>query len=157
MTGIRFKKLDEYIDSLESTGGALINVLHKAQDLYGCLSEDTQRHIAKRLDIPAANVFGVVTFYSFFNMQKKGKYPVSVCTGTACFVRGADAVTQEFEKELGIGVSETGADGMFSLDCLRCVGACGLAPVVMVGEKVCGRVTPADVPGIVDECIKDNL
>lgn len=148
--------LDEYIDSLENTDGALITVLHKAQELYGCLSKETQRHIAKRLDIPAANVYGVVTFYSFFNMREKGKHPVSICTGTACFVRGADAVTQEFEKELGIGVNQTSQDGMFSLDCLRCVGACGLAPVVMVGEKVYGRVTPDDVRGIVDECIKDN-
>jgi NADH:ubiquinone oxidoreductase subunit E len=144
-----FRELDIYIDGLQSTDGALIATLHKAQEFYGCLSAETQKHIAGKLKIPAAKVYGVVTFYSYFTMRAKGKYPISVCTGTACFVRGADAVSGEFEKKLGIGVGETTPDGKWSLDCLRCVGACGLAPVVTVGEKVYGRVTRAEVAKII--------
>jgi NADH:ubiquinone oxidoreductase subunit E len=146
-----FRELDAYIDKLPSADGALIATLHRAQELYGCLSVETQKHIAEKLKIPAAKVYGVVTFYSYFTMRAKGKHPVSVCKGTACFVRGADAVSEEFEKKLGIGAGETSADGKWSLDCLRCVGACGLAPVVTVGEKVYGRVTAGEVDKIINE------
>ena len=103
------------------------------------------------LAIPAAKVYGVVTFYSFFTMRPKGKYPISVCMGTACYVRGAEKVLDEFRRQLGIEVGETTADGLFSLDSLRCVGACGLAPVVTVGQKVFGRLTPSNVKEIVEE------
>lgn len=105
------------------------------------------------LGIPAAKVYGVVTFYSFFTMKPKGKYPISVCMGTACYVRGAEKVLDEFKRQLGIEVGETTADGLFSLDSLRCVGACGLAPVVMVGQKVFGRLTQSSVKGIIDEFV----
>ena len=107
--------------------------------------------IAMELGIPAAKVYGVVTFYSFFTMKPKGKYPISVCMGTACYVRGAEKVLDEFKRQLGIEVGETTADGLFSLDSLRCVGACGLAPVVMIGEKVYGRLQPIDVKKIIEE------
>ena len=144
-------ELNDYIDSLDKKDGRLISVLHKTQELYGYISADMQRWISKKLEIPAAKVYGVVTFYSFFTMDKKGEHKISVCTGTACFVRGADKVVKEFEKELGIMQGETSGDGRFSLDCLRCVGACGLAPVVTVSDKVYGRVTPEEVASIIEE------
>ena len=96
------------------------------------------------MEIPAAKVYGVVTFYSFFTMIPKGKHPISICTGTACYVRGAEKVLNEFKKQLEIEVGETDVNGLFSLSCLRCVGACGLAPVVQVGDKTYGRVATDD-------------
>lgn len=119
--------------------GELINILHEAQHLHGYLPEEMQRIIASKLNIPVSKVYGVVTFYTFFTMTPKGKHPISVCMGTACYVRGSEKLLEEFKRVLGIEVGETTPDGKFSLDCLRCVGACGLAPVVMVGEKVYGR------------------
>lgn len=131
--------------------GELINILHTTQGKLGYLPKEVQELIAIELGISAAKVYGVVTFYSFFTMKPKGKYPVSVCMGTACYVRGAEKVLNEFKRQLGIEVGETTTDGLFSLDSLRCVGACGLAPVAMIGSKVYGRLTTADVKGIIDE------
>lgn len=144
-------ELDKYIDSLENRDGALIAVLHKAQEIYGYLPVEVQNHVAQRLNIPAAKVFGVVTFYSFFNTRPKGKYKINVCMGTACFVRGAQAVLDEIKRQVNAEVGETSEDGMFSLDAIRCVGACGLAPVVSVNGKVYGRVQAGDVGGIIEE------
>ncbi len=129
----------------------LINVLHKAQGLFGYLPAEVQEVIARELNVSVAHVYGVVTFYSFFTMTPKGQFPISICLGTACYVRGAEKVLEEFRKELNIKVGETTPDGKFSLSCLRCVGACGLAPVVMVGEKVYGRVAPDGVKDIIAE------
>lgn len=131
--------------------GELINVLHRTQETFGYLPEEVQKLIANELGITPAEVYGVVTFYSFFTMTPKGKYPISVCMGTACYVRGAEKVLDEFKRKLDIEVGGTTSDGMFSLDSLRCVGACGLAPVVMVGQKVFGRLTPDNVTGIITE------
>lgn len=149
-----FNKLGDYIDNLPSTKGTLISCLHKAQEIFGYLPPEVQEYVADRLDIPLAKIYGVVSFYSFFTMKPKGKHAVSVCMGTACYVRGADKVLDEFKKELDLEVGETSADGLFSIDALRCVGACGLAPVVMVGERVFGRVTPGEVSSIIEECRK---
>jgi len=146
-----YAKLDAYIDALPSKKGALISVLHKAQELFGYLPTELQNHVAHKLDIPSAKVYGVVTFYSFFTMVKKGQYRVNICMGTACFVVGAQDVLNKFKDELGINSGETTEDELFSLDALRCVGACGLAPVVSVGSKVFARVSVDDVKGIVDE------
>ncbi len=131
--------------------GELIHILHALQRTFGYLPEAVQEAVAAELDIPVARVYGVVTFYSYFTMVPKGKYPVSVCLGTACYVRGAEAVLDEFRRQLEIGVGETTLDGLFSLDCLRCVGACGLAPVVSVGDRVYGRLTPEKVRGILSD------
>jgi NADH-quinone oxidoreductase subunit E/NADP-reducing hydrogenase subunit HndA len=131
--------------------GELINILHEAQHLLGYLPEDVQGVIAHKLQIPVSKVYGVVTFYTFFTMTPKGKHPISVCLGTACYVRGSEKLLEEFKRILGIDVGETTPDGKFSLDCLRCVGACGLAPVVMIGEKVYGRLQPENVRKILDE------
>lgn len=131
--------------------GELINILHAAQGLFGYLPPEVQQVIAADLKIPVSRVYGVVTFYSFFTMTPKGKYPISVCLGTACYVRGAENVLEEMQRQLEIKVGETTADGLFSLDCLRCVGACGLAPVVTIAGKVYGRVTPEKIHDILME------
>ena len=132
-------------------GGEVINVLHKVQGEFGYLSAEVQELVAKELNIPVARVYGIVSFYSFFTMTPKGRYPISVCLGTACYVRGAEKVIDELKRQLAIQVGGTTPDGKFSLNCLRCVGACGLAPVMMIGDKVYGRVTPDKVAGILAE------
>jgi NADH-quinone oxidoreductase subunit E/NADP-reducing hydrogenase subunit HndA len=129
----------------------LINVLHKTQEHFGFLPAEVQELIAAELQMSVAKSYGVVTFYSFFTMVPRGKYPISVCTGTACYVRGAEKVLDEFTKQLGIEVGQVTPDGKFSLSCLRCVGACGLAPVVLIGEKTFGRVAPEKVAEILAE------
>ncbi len=144
-------KIVEICNKFNNNPGELINVLHQTQDFLGYLPAEAQELIASCLHIPTAKVYGVVSFYSFFTMTPKGKYPISVCMGTACYVRGAEKVLEAFQKELGINVGETDKDGLFSLTSLRCVGACGLAPVALVGDKVYGRLAPADVKGIVAE------
>jgi NADP-reducing hydrogenase subunit HndA len=144
-------KIKEICRSFDNEPGELINVLHKTQHAFGYLPAEVQEVVAKELDVPVAKVYGVVTFYSFFAMIPKGKHPISVCTGTACYVRGAENVLAEFKKILNIDVGETTSDGKFSINCLRCVGACGLAPVVMVGEKTYGRVSPEMVIDILKE------
>ena len=126
----------------------LINVLHEAQGIFGYLPAEVQEMVADELKVNVAHVYGVVTFYSFFTMIPKGRHPVSVCMGTACYVRGAEKVLAEFKRLLDVKVGETTPDGKFSLSSLRCVGACGLAPVVTVGEKVYGRVAAEDVKDI---------
>jgi NADH-quinone oxidoreductase subunit E/NADP-reducing hydrogenase subunit HndA len=117
----------------------------------GYLPAEVQELIAKELNMSVAKVYGVVSFYSFFTMIPQGENPISVCMGTACYVRGAEQVLDEFKRQLKIEVGETTADGKFSINALRCVGACGLAPVVMIGEKVHGRVAPGDVKKIIME------
>jgi NADH-quinone oxidoreductase subunit E/NADP-reducing hydrogenase subunit HndA len=144
-------KLKEICASFNNEAGELINVLHKAQSAFGYLPAEVQEIVAEELNIPVAKVYGVVTFYSFFTMLPKGQHPISVCTGTACYVRGAEKVLDEVKHLLKIQVGETTADGKFSLSCLRCVGACGLAPVLMIGEKVYGRVSPEGVKDILAE------
>ena len=135
-------QIDEICKSFNNEPGELINVLHKVQSVFGYLPSEVQDVVANKLNMSVAKVYGVVTFYSFFTMIPKGRFPISICTGTACYVRGAEKVLDEFKKQLGIKVGESTADGKFSLTCLRCVGACGLAPVVQVGDKTFGRVSP---------------
>jgi NADP-reducing hydrogenase subunit HndA len=141
----------EVCNKFENKEGELINVLHGVQEKLGYLPAEVQEVIAQELNMSVAKVYGVVTFYSFFTMIPKGIYPVSICMGTACYVRGAEQVLSEFKRQLKVEVGQTTPDGKFSLSCLRCVGACGLAPVVMVGEKVYGRVSPQQVKQIIAE------
>ncbi len=145
------EKLKAACKEFDYKGGELINVLHKAQSIFGYLPAEVQEIVAEELNVPLAKVYGVVTFYSFFTMIPKGRNPISICTGTACYVRGADKVLDEFKRLLKIEVGETSTNGEFSLNCLRCVGACGLAPVVLVGEKTYGRVSPDEVRDILKE------
>lgn len=152
--------IKEVCTSFNHNEGELINVLHQVQHKLGYLPAEVQELVAMELSIPAAKVYGVVTFYSFFTMLPQGENPISVCMGTACYVRGAEQVLDEFRRQLKIDVGETSTDGKFSLNALRCVGACGLAPVVMVGERVHGRVSPSDVKKILaeykDGCLTHN-
>jgi NADH:ubiquinone oxidoreductase subunit E len=145
-----FKELDSYIGSLENKEGTLITVLHKAQEIFGYLPKEVQLHVARRLDTTAAKVNGVVTFYSYFTEEPKGEHVINVCLGTACYVRGAEAILKEIENKLKIRAGGITEDGKFSLDGLRCVGACGLAPVVIVDGKVFGRVKIEEVEGILE-------
>ncbi|ERK28822.1 complex I 24 kDa subunit family protein [Clostridium intestinale] len=151
-TSSKFKDLDRFIETQNNDEAALIPVLHKAQELYGYVSEETQVFIAKRLGIPPSQVYGVVTFYSYFSTKPKGKFVVSVCTGTACFVRGAGDILQEFKSQLSIKEGETTENGLFTLDTLRCVGACGIAPVVSINNKVYGHFSKSEVINILRSC-----
>ncbi|QZY54849.1 NADH-quinone oxidoreductase subunit NuoE [Crassaminicella profunda] len=146
----KFDELEKYIDSLTSTKGALIEILHKAQDIFGYLPRDVQLFVARKLGIPGAEVFGVVSFYSYFTTKPQGKHTISVCMGTACFVKGADKIIGKLKESLHINSGETTKDGLFTLREVRCIGACGLAPVVMVDEKVYGRVKEEDLDEIIN-------
>jgi len=145
------EKIVEICNRFHNNPGELINVLHQTQDFLGYLPAEAQEVVAEQLNIPTAKVYGVVSFYSFFSMIPKGKYPISVCMGTACYVRGAEKVLDEFKNILKIKVGETDESGKFSLASLRCVGACGLAPVALVGGKVYGRLAPDDIKKIISE------
>jgi NADH:ubiquinone oxidoreductase subunit E len=148
---VKLDKLASYIEGLEHAEGDLINILREAQEIFGHLPAEVQLFVARKLGIPAAKVYGVATFYSYFTMQQRGKHIISVCLGTACFVKGADKIVEEFRKQLNIHDGTTTSDGMYTLDSIRCVGACGLAPVVIVDGKVHGRVKPEDVSAIIKE------
>jgi NADP-reducing hydrogenase subunit HndA len=143
--------IKEVCAEFNNSEGELINVLHQVQHKLGYLPAEVQEVIARELKSNVAKVYGVVTFYSYFTMIPKGEFPISICMGTACYVRGAEQVLSEFKRQLKVEVGESTTDGKFSLNCLRCVGACGLAPVVMVGEKVFGRVAPTQVKQIIAE------
>lgn len=145
------QQLKDVCKSFNNEPGELINVLHKAQGIFGYLPAEVQEVVARELGVSVAKVYGVVTFYSFFTMIPRGRYPISVCLGTACYVRGAEKVLDEIKRNLKIQVGETTPDGKFSIAGLRCVGACGLAPVVLVGEKTYGRVSPDGVKDILKE------
>ncbi len=151
LTDEMFIKIDKYVDSLPEKRGSLISVLHKAQSIFGYLPKEVQLHVARKLDLPASKVYGVVTFYSFFTEIPRGEHVVNVCMGTACFVRGAEAILREVESRLEIKSGGTTLDGQFSIDALRCVGACGLAPIIMVDGKVYGRVKVNEVASILKE------
>lgn len=144
-------KINEICEKFNRDEGELINVLHQCQSAFGYLPAEVQEKVAQGLNMSLAKVYGVVTFYSFFTMTPKGKHPISICTGTACYVRGAEKVLDEIKEKLNIEVGETTPDGKFSISCLRCVGACGLAPVVMIGDKTYGRVSPEGVVDILKE------
>ena len=144
-------QLDEYIESLEDPKGTLINVLHPAQTLFGYIPHNLQLYISKKLDLNAARVNGVVSFYSYFSEEKTGKHVVSVCMGTACYVKGSEKVLHKCLDILKVNKNEITEDGLFTLRDVRCIGACGLAPVLTVGEKVYGHVTEDMVEEILNK------
>jgi len=145
-----FNELEEFINALPEKEGSLIAVLHKAQEIFGYLPQDVQKFVAKKINVPVSEVNGVVTFYSYFREEPTGKYVINVCMGTACFVKGSGNVMEEFERKLGIKVGQTTEDMKFTLQSLRCVGACGLAPVVTINDKVYGHFTKEMVNKILD-------
>jgi NADH:ubiquinone oxidoreductase subunit E len=147
----QFQELEEYILSLNEKESALISVLHKAQELFGYLPQEVQMFVSKKMNIPVSDVHGVVTFYSYFTETPTGKHVINVCMGTACFVKGSADVLDEFERKLGVKVGQTTPDGRFTLQVLRCVGACGLAPVVTVDNRVYGHFTKQMVSKTLEE------
>ena len=147
----KVEKIKAICKSFNNEKSEVINVLHKVQGTLGFLPKEVQEVIAKELNVSLAHVYGIVTFYSFFTMTPKGEFPISICTGTACYVRGAEKILDEFKRQLNIKVGETTPDGKFSIDCLRCVGVCGLAPIAYVGTKAYGKLTPENVKDILAE------
>ncbi len=141
-------KLQKVIDLINGDKSKLMYALQQAQDIYGYLPIEVQKIISTGLDIPLEEIYGVVTFYAQFSLYPKGKYKVSVCLGTACYVKGSGDIYERLQKELGINGGECTADGKFSLDACRCIGACGLAPVMTVNDDVYGKITPDDVKNI---------
>ena len=145
------ERLRKVIEEHKGQPGATMPVLQAAQEIFGYLPEEVQIMVAEGLDIPLSEVYGVS---SFFTLNPKGKYQISVCLGTACYVKGAADVLDAVEKKLGISPGGITKDGLFSLDACRCIGACGLAPVMMINEDVYGRLTPAQVGPILDQYLK---
>ncbi len=152
------RKLSDYINGLEGDKQEqLIHVLHKAQELFGYLPYNLQLFVARKLDLSGAKVNGVVTFYSFFNEEPTGKYTVSVCMGTACFVKGAEKVLNRILSSLSTEKNKITDDGLFTVKDVRCIGACGLAPIVTVNEKVYGNVTVGEVEKILEKYRGDRV
>lgn len=139
-----YERLKEVIETTKSMRNPLIEVLRQAQDIFGYLPIEVQEFIAQEMNIPASKIYGVITFYNYFTMKPRGKYTINLCMGTACYVKGAPRLAQMMEEELGVKIGETTADGKFTLSAVRCVGACSLAPVFVIGEDTYGRVDTRD-------------
>ena len=144
-------ELKAFIEEWKDKPGNLIMVLHQVQQTYGYIPRNIALDISQMLDVPLAKIYGVVTFYNFFRLQKAGKYNVQVCLGTACYLRGGDDIIKEFERKLGIGVNATTPDGMFSIEAVRCLGCCGLAPVAVVNGEVHGKLETKNVDSIIEK------
>ena len=144
----KYEQLQQVIAELKDQPGALMPVLQRAQGIFGCVPMDVQKIIAEGLGVTLSEVYGVATFYSQFRLEPNGKYTISVCLGTACYVKGSQKVLDRLSEELNTPVGKTSADGLFTLNATRCLGACGLAPVMMINDEVYGRLVPDDIPGI---------
>lgn len=144
----RFAELDAVLEKYRDVRGALIPVLQETQQVYGYLSKEVLEHLALKMDIPISHIYGVVTFYSQFHLNPRGKNIIRVCQGTACHVRGAKAILKTLEDELNISAGGTTEDLRFTLETVACIGACGLAPVLMINDDTHGRLTPDGIPGI---------
>lgn len=142
------QQLDAFIATQKDEKGALMPVMQKAQELFGYLPEETQKHIAKALGVTSNEVYGVATFYAQFALEPQGRYQIGVCMGTACYVKNSQKILDAIVSEIGVTSGKTTPDNKFTLVATRCVGACGLAPVIMIGEDVYGRLTPEEIPGI---------
>ena len=134
----------------------MIPVLHKAQELFGYLPREVQEYVAAGLGVPVTEVYGVVTFYSLFTMQPKGRHTISLCMGTACYVKGAQAILDALREQLGVGPGETTEDARFTFEVMRCMGACGLAPVLVVDEDIYGKVTPEGLAEILKNTVNEE-
>lgn len=144
-------QLKKVIEEHKGQKGAVIPVLHEAQNIYGYLPIEVQEMISEGLNVPLAEIYGIVTFYAQFSLNPKGKYQIGVCLGTACYVKGSGDILEKVKEILGVEVGECTPDGLFSIDATRCIGACGLAPVLTVNEDVYGRLVVDDVPGIIEK------
>lgn len=138
----KYAKIEQIINEYKDKEGSLIQILHLAQGIYGYLPLELQKFIADKLNKPLSEIYGVVTFYSYFSVKPKSKYTIRVCLGTACYVRGSKKIIDKLQELLGIGIGEITPDGKFSLEVTRCIGACGLAPVMTINDKVYKQVNP---------------
>ena len=155
-TAAQEKELMDVIAQYKDEQGALMPIMQRAQDIYGYLPIEVQEVIADNLNIPLSQVYGVATFYSQFALKPKGRYKIGVCMGTACYVKGSAKVLEKIQDTLGIGMKETTEDGLFSIEDTRCLGCCGLAPVMMINDDVYGMVTPEQIDGILDKYRKES-
>lgn len=147
----KFRSLDKVIEQYSREPGQLIRILQKAQGIFGYLPEDVQEYIAEKTGVRVSEISGVVTFYSFFTTVPKGKHTLNVCMGTACYVKGAQSLMDAIQEKLKIGEGETTPDGLFNIKSTRCIGACGLAPVLVVNDDVHGEASVKDVKKVIDE------
>jgi len=145
------EKMKEILETYTKDKSNLIQILNEVQEYYGYIPKSAQVEISEYLELPMAEVYGVITFYSRFTLKPKGKYNVSVCLGTACFVKGSEKILDRLKEKLGIDVGETTPDGKFSIEATRCIGACGLAPVFTVNDEVYGKATPEMIDKVIDE------
>lgn len=142
-------ELKVFIDEWKSKPGNLIMVLHRVQQTYGYIPREIAFQVADLLDVPLAKIYGVVTFYNFFKLKKPGRNQIQVCLGTACYLKGGEDILKEIEDMLGVGLNTVTPDGEFSIEAVRCLGCCGLAPVIVVNGEVHGKVQTKDLPGII--------
>jgi len=151
--------LREYMNEVkekENSGSYLIAILHKTQELYGYLPQEVMDEVALTMNIPSSHIWGVATFYHYFSLKPRGEHLISVCLGTACYIKGADRILDTIKNELKIDVGETSEDGLFTLQETRCLGACGLAPLMMIDDKIYGRLTPKEVIKILKSYRKEK-
>ncbi len=151
LTEENFAKLHDVIESHKDMQGPLMPILHEAQHIFGAIPLEVQKTISEKMNVPLAEIYGVVTFYSQFTLEPKGEYLIGICLGTACYVRGAQQLIDKVVELTGVSVGKTSLDGKFSLEATRCIGACGLAPVLTVNEDVYGRLVLEDIPGIIQK------
>ncbi|SET47486.1 NADH-quinone oxidoreductase subunit E [Natronincola peptidivorans] len=151
LTEENFQKLQKVIDENKGKRGALMPVLHEGQKIFGCLPIEVQKKISEELKISLSEIYGVVTFYSQFSIEPKGEYVIGVCLGTACYVKNAQPILDKISEIIDTKPGENSADGKFTLVATRCIGACGLAPVITVNEDVYGRLKVDDIPGIMEK------
>lgn len=147
----KYARIGRIVDEYKDREGNLIQILHMAQGIYGYLPIELQQFIAQKLDMPLSQVYGVATFYSFFSINPRGENTVRVCLGTACYVRGGKKIVDRLKEILGIGVGETTTDGKFTLEVMRCIGACGLAPAMTINDKVYKQVNPDKLQAIIEK------
>lgn len=144
----KMEKLEQILIDHKNVQGGLMPVLHETQELFGYIPEEAQKRISEFLNIPLAEIYGVATFYSRFTLSPRGEHTISVCLGTACYVKNSQGVLDRLKEELNIEAGETTADGKFTLEATRCLGCCGLAPVMMINDEVFGKLVPDDIPDI---------
>lgn len=148
----QFRELDAVIAQNKDLPGPIIQTLHAAQKIFGYLPRNVLEYVAEKLGRPVSEVYGVATFYHLFHLQPKGRFQFKVCLGTACYIRGGQQIVDQLKAELGVGLGEVSEDQMFSVEAVRCIGACGLAPAMMVNDKVYDRlISPAKVRAVINE------
>ncbi len=145
------ERIEKILSKYDKNKSNLIQILNEVQETYGYIPENVQLEVSKYLGIEMAEIYGVITFYARFTLKPKGKYNVSVCLGTACFVKGSEKILERLKEKLGIDVGQTTPDGKFSIEATRCIGACGLAPVFTVNDEVYGKATPELLDKVIDE------